>query len=161
MRRRRQPATFVLTGVVVLPAALMTTPTRTGPYNTYSSAPGADVCDACPENTIAGLGQAYCSKCLPGEREHAADASEITCLRCQNGTFSPLGLFTLATFSGLLLSSDVVHDDGWSLLGLGTFLAICTALVVVLGLVLAVLEAKQLLEKLAAAASTRHRRSIG
>ena len=46
-------------------------------------------------------------------------------------------------------------------LGLGTFLAICTALVVVLGLVLAVLEAKQLPEKLAAAASTRHRRSIG
>jgi len=40
-------------------------------------------------------------------------------------------------------------------------MAICTALVVVLGLVLAVLEAKQLLEKLAAAASTRHRRSIG
>jgi len=71
----------------------MTTPTRAGPYNTYSSAPGADVCDACPENTIAGLGQAYCSKCLPGEREHAADASEITCLRCQNGTFSPLGLY--------------------------------------------------------------------
>ena len=70
-------------------------------------------------------------------------------------------VLTLATFSGLLLSSDVVHDDGWSLLGLGTFLAICTALVVVLGLVLAVLEAKQLLEKLAAAASTRHRRSIG
>ena len=70
-------------------------------------------------------------------------------------------VLTLATFSVLLLSSDVVHDDGWSLLGLGTFLAICTALVVVLGLVLAVLEAKQLLEKLAAAASTRHRRSIG
>ena len=69
-------------------------------------------------------------------------------------------VLTLATFSGLLLSSNVVEDDGWSLLGLGTFLAMCTALVVVLGLMLAVFEAKRLLEKLAAAASTRHRRSV-
>ncbi|CAH0380210.1 unnamed protein product [Pelagomonas calceolata] len=79
-----------------------------------------------------------------------------------DNTLAILGatVLTLATFSGLLLSSDVVEDDGWSVLGMGTFLAICTALVVVLGLALAVLEAKRLLEKLAAAASTRHRRSV-
>ena len=60
-------------------------------------------------------------------------------------------ILTLTTFSGLLLSSDVVEDDGWSLLGMGTFLAICTALVVILGLGLAVLEARRLLSELAAA----------
>ena len=69
-------------------------------------------------------------------------------------------VLTLATFSGLLLSSDVVEDDGWSVLSMGAFLAICTALVVVLGLALAVLEAKRLLDKLAAVAATRHRRSV-
>ena len=69
-------------------------------------------------------------------------------------------VLTLATFSGLLLSSDVVEDDGWSVLSMGAFLAICTALVVVLGLALAVLEAKRLLDKLAAVASTHHRRSV-
>ena len=67
-------------------------------------------------------------------------------------------VLTLATFSGLLLSSDVVKDDGWSVLGMGTFLAICTALVVVLGFALAVLEAKRLLEKLANVAAASHRR---
>ena len=79
-----------------------------------------------------------------------------------DNTLAVLGatVLTLATFSGLLLSSDVVEDDGWSVLGMGTFLAICTALVVVLGLALAVLEAKRLLDKLAAAASTRHRRPV-
>ena len=79
-----------------------------------------------------------------------------------DNTLAILGatVLTLATFSGLLLSSDVVKDDGWSVLGMGTFLAICTALVVVLGLALAVLEAKRLLDKLAAVASTRHRRSV-
>jgi hypothetical protein len=79
-----------------------------------------------------------------------------------DNTLAILGatVLTLATFSGLLLSSNVVADDGWSVLGMSTFLAICTALVVVLGLAIAVLEAKRLLDKLAAAASTRHRRSV-
>ena len=79
-----------------------------------------------------------------------------------DNTLAVLGatVLTLATFSGLLLSSDVVEDDGWSVLGMGTFLAISTALVVVLGLALAVLEAKRLLEKLAAVAAAGHRRSV-
>ncbi|EGB11121.1 hypothetical protein AURANDRAFT_6877, partial [Aureococcus anophagefferens] len=49
------------------------------PYNTYSNAPAAEVCTGCPAGRISGLGQRFCSNCLPGERE--------------NGTFSPLGLF--------------------------------------------------------------------
>jgi len=61
-------------------------------------------------------------------------------------------VLTLATFSGLLLSAEVTRDEGWSLLGVGTFLAICTASVVVLGFVLAFLQAKALLERLRVAA---------
>ncbi|OUT70502.1 MAG: hypothetical protein CBB79_09255 [Synechococcus sp. TMED19] len=64
------------------------------PYNTYSSSTGAAACDPCPDDLKAGIGQSYCSRCLPGEAEHIADDGlSITCLKCQNGTFSPLGLY--------------------------------------------------------------------
>ena len=87
---------------------------------------------------------------------YAADATRPPWLLAHRGDVADLAILaatilTLTTFSGLLLSSDVVEDDGWSLLGMGTFLAICTALVVILGLGLAVLEARRLLSELAAA----------
>ncbi len=64
------------------------------PYNTYSSSTGAAACDPCPDDLKAGIGQSYCSRCLPGEAEHIADDGlSLTCLKCQNGTFSPLGLY--------------------------------------------------------------------
>ena len=63
------------------------------PYDTYSSSPEAAFCDPCPDNMKAGLGQSYCSRCLPGEGEYVADDGGITCVTCQTGMFSPLGLY--------------------------------------------------------------------
>ena len=63
------------------------------PYDTYSSSPEAAFCDPCPDSMKAGLGQSYCSRCLPGEGEYVADDGGITCVTCQTGMFSPLGLY--------------------------------------------------------------------
>ena len=55
-----------------------------------------------------------------------------------------------ATFSGLLISAEVTKDESWSVVGVGAVLAGLTVAVVVLSVVLVLLQAKALLEKLVA-----------
>ncbi|KAH8073097.1 hypothetical protein JL721_3075 [Aureococcus anophagefferens] len=77
------------------------------PYNTYSNAPAAEVCTGCPAGRISGLGQRFCSNCLPGEREVVVDNGNITCAPCENGTFSPLGLFCEVCQSGYFTADSI------------------------------------------------------
>lgn len=55
---------------------------------------------------------------------------------------------TLSTFAGLLQSSEVTRDDGWSLFGVGMCLAVCTAGVVVAGIGMFLIEARRLIDQL-------------
>ncbi|KAH8093589.1 hypothetical protein JL720_4732 [Aureococcus anophagefferens] len=59
-------------------------------------------------------------------------------------------VLVLATFSGLLISAEVTKDESWSVVGVGAVLAGLTVAVVVLSVVLVLLQAKALLQKLVA-----------
>ena len=63
-------------------------------------------CDDCPSGRYSALGSAACSACASGEAEILL-GDEIVCAPCEQGTYSPLGIYCLTCPAGSYTADQI------------------------------------------------------